>query len=95
MKFHPTPLRSAYTIELDRRGDDRGFFARVFCENEFSEAGLEFKFVQVNKSFSAKKATMRGMHYQLPPKAEVKIVRCVRGALWDVIPDLRPDSPTF
>ena len=95
MKFYPTPLRSACTIELDRRGDDRGFFARVFCENEFSEAGLVSKFVQVNESFSAKKGTMRGMHYQLPPKAEVKVVRCVRGALWDVILDLRPDSPTF
>ena len=91
MKFHPTPLRDAYTIELERRGDDRGFFARVFCENEFSQAGLESKFVQVNDSLSAKKGTLRGMHYQLPPKAEVKLVRCVRGALWDAILDLRPD----
>ena len=95
MKFHPTPLRDAYTIDLERRGDDRGFFARVFCEKEFSQAGLEPKFVQVNKSLSAKKGTLRGMHYQLPPKAEVKLVRCVRGALWDAILDLRPDSPTF
>jgi dTDP-4-dehydrorhamnose 3,5-epimerase len=95
MKFHPTPLRDAYTIDLERRGDDRGFFARVFCENEFSQAGLESKFVQVNESLSAKKGTLRGMHYQLPPKAEVKLVRCVHGALWDAILDLRPDSPTF
>ena len=95
MKFRPTPLRDAYTVELERRGDDRGFFARVFCENEFSRAGLASKFVQVNNSLSEKKGTLRGMHYQLPPKAEVKVVRCVRGALWDAILDLRPDSPTF
>jgi dTDP-4-dehydrorhamnose 3,5-epimerase len=95
MKFHPAPLRGAYTIELERRGDDRGFFARVFCENEFSAARLTSKFVQVNNSLSREKGTLRGMHYQLPPKAEVKIVRCVRGALWDAILDLRPDSPTF
>ena len=95
MKFHPTPLRGAYTIEIERRGDERGFFARVFCENEFAQAGLVAKFVQVNNSLSAKKGTLRGMHYQLPPKAEVKVVRCVRGALWDAILDLRPDSSTF
>jgi dTDP-4-dehydrorhamnose 3,5-epimerase len=95
MKFHPTPLRDACTIEIERRGDDRGFFARVFCENEFRGAGLQPKFVQVNNSLSARKGTLRGMHYQLPPKAEVKVVRCVRGALWDAILDLRPDSPTF
>lgn len=95
MKFHPTPLRDAYTIDLECRGDHRGFFARVFCECEFSKAGLVSNFVQVNESLSAKRGTLRGMHYQLPPKAEVKLVRCVRGALWDVILDLRPDSPTF
>jgi dTDP-4-dehydrorhamnose 3,5-epimerase len=95
MKFHPTPLKDAYTIELERRGDDRGFFARVFCENEFSQAKLTPKFVQVNNSLSAKKGTLRGLHYQLPPRSEVKVVRCVRGSLWDAIVDLRPDSPTF
>ena len=95
MKFNPTPLRGAYTIELEKRGDERGFFARVFCENEFGKAKLNSKFVQVNDTLSEKRGTLRGMHYQLPPKAEVKIVRCVRGALWDVILDLRPDSPTF
>jgi dTDP-4-dehydrorhamnose 3,5-epimerase len=94
MLFRPTPLRGAFVIELDRRGDDRGFFARVFCENEFSRASLACKFVQVNNSLSGKKGTLRGMHYQLPPKSEVKLVRCIRGALWDVILDLRPDSPT-
>lgn len=95
MKFHPTPLKGAYTIEPERRGDDRGFFARVFCQSEFTEAGLTPQFVQVNNSLSAKKGTLRGLHYQLAPKAEVKIVRCIRGALWDAIVDLRPDSPTF
>jgi dTDP-4-dehydrorhamnose 3,5-epimerase len=95
MKFHPTLLRGAYTVEVEKRGDDRGFFARMFCENEFSQVGLVPKFVQVNNSLSAKKGTLRGMHYQLPPRAEVKLVRCVRGALWDAILDLRPDSPTF
>jgi len=95
MKFHPTPLKGAYTIEPERRGDERGFFARVFCQNEFVQTGLTPQFVQVNNSLSAKKGTLRGLHYQLAPKAEVKVVRCVRGALWDAIVDLRPDSPTF
>lgn len=95
MKFHKTPLVGAHLIELERRGDDRGFFARLFCEREFGAAGLETRFVQVNNSLSAKKGTLRGLHYQLPPAAEVKVVRCTRGALWDVIVDLRPGSSTF
>jgi dTDP-4-dehydrorhamnose 3,5-epimerase len=95
MKFHPTTLKGAYTIEPERRGDDRGFFARVFCQNEFGATGLTPQIVQANNSLSAKKGTLRGLHYQLAPKAEVKVVRCIRGALWDVIVDLRPDSPTF
>ena len=95
MKFHATSLKGAYTIEPERRGDDRGFFARLFCVNEFDQAGLVRTFVQVNNSLSAKKGTLRGMHYQLPNNAEVKVVRCVKGALWDAIVDLRPDSPTF
>ncbi len=95
IKFHPTPLEGAYLIELERRGDDRGFFARLFCEQEFGEVGLETRFVQVNNSLSARRGTLRGMHYQLPPAAEVKVVRCIRGAIFDVIADLRPDSPSF
>jgi dTDP-4-dehydrorhamnose 3,5-epimerase len=95
MKFEPLPLPGAHLIHLEKRGDDRGFFARVFCENEFSQKGLMSRFVQINNSLSAKKGTLRGMHYQLPPAAEVKVVRCVRGALYDVILDLRPQSPTF
>ncbi len=95
MKFDPTPLEGAYTIELERRGDERGFFARVFCQEEFGRAGLSRNFVQINNSLSRGKGTLRGMHYQLPGSAEVKVVRCIRGSLYDVILDLRPDSRTF
>jgi dTDP-4-dehydrorhamnose 3,5-epimerase len=95
MKFHATPLRGAYTIELEKRGDDRGFFARLFCQHEFEAAGIPMPIVQINNSLSAKAGTLRGMHYQLPPASEIKVVRCIRGALYDVIIDLRPDSPTF
>jgi dTDP-4-dehydrorhamnose 3,5-epimerase len=95
MRFHPSPLPGVCTVEPDRRDDSRGFFARLFCEQEFAAAGLERKFVQINNSLTAKKGTLRGLHYQLPPCAETKLVRCVRGALYDVAVDLRPDSPTF
>lgn len=95
MLFNKTPLDGAYTIDLEKRGDDRGFFARLFCEKEFGAVGLETHFVQINNSTSAKRGTLRGMHFQLPPAAEVKVVRCIKGALFDVIVDLRPDSPTF
>lgn len=95
MKFNKTPLVGAYTIELDRIGDDRGFFARLFCAKEFSNAGLIDSFVQINNSLTRDKGTLRGMHYQLPPSAEVKVVRCIKGSLFDVILDLRPDSPSF
>lgn len=95
MIFNQTPLDGSYTIEIEKRGDDRGFFARLFCEREFAQHGLEARFVQINNSLSAKRGTLRGLHYQLPPAAEVKVVRCVRGALWDVILDLRAGSPTF
>ncbi len=95
MIFTPTPLASAFLIDLEKRGDDRGFFARAFCQNEFSQHGLASSFCQVNNSLSAQKGTLRGMHYQLPPRAETKLVRCVRGALYDMIVDLRVDSPTF
>jgi len=95
MKFNPTGLEGAYTIDLEKRGDERGFFARVFCENEFGELNLSKHFVQVNNSSSAEIGTLRGMHYQLAPAAETKVVRCIKGALWDVILDLRKDSATF
>ncbi len=95
MIFHPTPLTGAYLIEPEKRGDERGFFARVFCENEFAAQSLSTSFVQVNNSLSGDRGTLRGMHYQLPPHSETKLVRCIRGALYDLILDLRPHSPTF
>jgi len=95
MIFNKTPLQDAYTIELERRGDDRGFFARMFCEKEFGDHGLETRFVQVNNSLTSKARTLRGMHYQLAPAAEVKLVRCIKGSLYDVILDLREGSATF
>lgn len=95
MIFKETPIKGAYVIGLEKRGDERGFFARAFCTREFEAQGLVSNFVQVNNSLSANKATLRGMHYQLPPVSEVKVVRCIRGVLYDVILDLREDSPTF
>lgn len=95
MKFTETPLKGAFVIELEKRGDDRGFFARFFCEREFQRHGLNHHIVQINNSLSRFKGTLRGMHYQLAPKAEDKIIRCLRGALFDAIIDLRPESPTF
>jgi dTDP-4-dehydrorhamnose 3,5-epimerase len=95
MIFTPTPLAGAYLIELEKKGDDRGFFARAFCENEFRSHSLISHFCQVNNSLSAQKGTLRGMHYQLPPRAETKVLRCIRGSLHDIILDLRDGSPTF
>ncbi|ESQ89438.1 dTDP-4-dehydrorhamnose 3,5-epimerase [Asticcacaulis benevestitus] len=95
MKYNPTPLEGAYTIELEPRADERGFFSRVYCENEFSTHGLETHYVQFNTSFTQKKHTLRGMHYQLGDSAEVKVIKCIRGSLFDVILDLRQDSETF
>ena len=95
MKFHETPLNGVYVIEPEQRGDSRGWFQRIFCAKEMGEAGLETRFVQANNSFNAESGTLRGLHYQLPPSPEVKIVRCIKGALWDVIVDLRPTSPTY
>ena len=94
MIFEPTPIAGAFLIALEKRGDERGFFARMFCEEEFARAGLESQFKQMNDSYSTKRGTLRGMHYQLPPRAEVKLVRCVRGAVFDVVLDLRPNSPS-
>ena len=95
MIFHKTPLEGAFLIEPEKRGDERGFFARVFCDDEFAAHGLETCFVQANNSFTGKKGALRGMHYQLPPASEVKLVRCIRGGFHDLIVDLRPDSPSF
>ena len=95
MIFTTTPVKGAYVIDLEKRGDDRGFFARAFCQKEFGQHGLVTEFVQVNNSLSPIQGTLRGMHYQLAPHAETKLIRCIRGAFWDVVLDLRPDSPTF
>lgn len=95
MLFTKTPLPGAYLIDLEKRGDDRGFFARAYCQMEFAGNGLIQHFCQVNNSLSAERGTLRGLHYQLSPRAETKVVRCIRGALYDQIIDLRKDSPTF
>lgn len=95
MKFTPTPLKGAFLIDLDKIGDERGFFARFFCENEFKIHGLDPKVAQANFSLSKDKGTLRGLHYQLPPYEETKLVRCLSGSLYDVILDIRRDSPTF
>jgi dTDP-4-dehydrorhamnose 3,5-epimerase len=95
MIFKQTKLRGAYIIKLEPTRDGRGFFARSFCKQEFEEHGLISSIVQCNVSFNKKKGTLRGMHYQVKPHEEVKLVRCTKGAIYDVIIDLRPDSETF
>ena len=95
MRFRELPLSGAWVIELEKRGDHRGFFARTFCADEFAARRLEHQFVQANDSVSATVGSLRGMHYQLHPHSEAKLVRCIRGRLYDVIIDLSPESPTF
>nr|WP_299242814.1 dTDP-4-dehydrorhamnose 3,5-epimerase [uncultured Halomonas sp.] len=95
MIFHETKLKDAWLIELEPRGDQRGFFARTMCKEEFARYGLLNDFVQQNTSFSAQKGTLRGLHYQMQPHGEAKLVRCLRGAIIDIIVDVRADSPTF
>ncbi|MCB4364491.1 dTDP-4-dehydrorhamnose 3,5-epimerase [Hydrogenophaga taeniospiralis] len=95
MIFTETKLSGAYIIDLEKRGDSRGFFARSFCQDEFERHGLVNKVVQTNVSLSKHQGTLRGMHYQESPYAETKLVRCTQGAIYDVIVDIRPESPTF
>jgi dTDP-4-dehydrorhamnose 3,5-epimerase len=95
VKFAPGRVSGCFVVELEKRGDDRGWFARTWCERELAAQGLESRISQVNVGVSRRAGTLRGMHYQLAPHAEVKLVRCSRGALYDVALDLRPDSPTF
>ncbi len=95
MIFKPTPLAGAFVVELERREDERGFFARSFCREEFEAHGLTPVVAQCNVSYNARRGTLRGMHYQSDPHAEAKLVRCTQGAIWDVIVDLRPGSPSF
>jgi dTDP-4-dehydrorhamnose 3,5-epimerase len=93
--FTETKLKGVYLIEPELREDERGFFARAWCQKEFETYGLNPQVAQCNISFNKRKGTLRGMHYQIAPHAEAKLVRCTRGAIFDVIIDLRPDSCTF
>lgn len=95
MIFTETKLKGAFLIDIDKHEDERGFFARSWCMDEFAEQGLNDRLVQCNISFNKKRGTLRGMHYQAQPYEEAKLVRCTMGALYDVIIDLRSDSPTF
>jgi len=95
MIFTETKLKGAFMIDIERREDSRGFFARSFCQQEFEVHGLKPLIAQANIAFNHKKGTLRGMHFQFPPAAETKLVRCTRGAILDIIVDLRPESPTF
>ncbi|MBX3058768.1 MAG: dTDP-4-dehydrorhamnose 3,5-epimerase [Anaerolineae bacterium] len=95
MIFQETPLAGAYVIDIERLEDERGFFARTWCQREYTEHGLSPRLAQCSISFNKQKGTLRGMHYQLPPYAEAKVVRCTRGAIFDAIIDLRPESPTY
>ncbi|MBV6621569.1 MAG: dTDP-4-dehydrorhamnose 3,5-epimerase [Rivularia sp. (in: Bacteria)] len=95
MIFTETELQGAYIIDLERKPDHRGFFARTFCAKELEAHGLKPVVAQCNLSFNHKKGTLRGMHYQTEPAAETKIVRCTKGAIYDVIIDMRPESPTY
>ncbi len=94
MRFHQTGLSGAYLIELELLEDERGFFARTFCREEFAARGLNPEVAQCNLSYNARKNTLRGMHYQAEPHAEAKLVNCLKGAVYDVIIDLRPRSST-
>jgi dTDP-4-dehydrorhamnose 3,5-epimerase len=93
--FTATPIACAYIVDIDRKYDERGFFARLWCQQEFEEHGLNPRMVQCNVSLNVHKGTLRGMHYQLEPHAEAKLVRCTRGSLYDVVVDLRPESASF
>ena len=95
MIFTETRLEGAFIIGIEPREDSRGFFARAFCQHEFSDYGLKPVIAQANIAFNRARGTLRGMHFQYPPSAETKLVRCTRGAILDIIVDLRPESPTY
>jgi dTDP-4-dehydrorhamnose 3,5-epimerase len=95
MTFHETSLQGVFEIHLEPKSDDRGFFARCWCEKEWEANGLNPKTVQCSVSFNARQGTLRGIHYQAAPCPETKVVRCTKGAIYDVVVDLRPQSPTF
>lgn len=95
MKFERTQLVDARVVELEPLEDERGYFARAWCDREFALAGIDMTVAQINLSGTARKGTIRGMHFQLPPAPEAKFIRCIRGSILDVIVDIRPDSPTY
>ncbi len=95
MDFRHTNIEGAYAISINKREDERGFFARLFCQDEFKAAGIASDVVQANLSHNAYSGTVRGMHYQIEPAPETKLIRCIRGSIHDVIVDLRPHSPSF
>jgi dTDP-4-dehydrorhamnose 3,5-epimerase len=95
MIFTETKLKGAFILDLERREDNRGFFARAFCQKEFEQHGLKPVIAQANVAFNKRKGTLRGMHFQFPPAAETKLVKATRGAILDIIVDLRPESPTY
>jgi dTDP-4-dehydrorhamnose 3,5-epimerase len=95
MTFHETPLPGAWLLEPERIEDERGFFARTFCRDELAKRGLDPSVAQCSVSYNHRRGTLRGLHFQSAPHEEVKLVRVTHGAVWDVIVDLRPDSPTF
>jgi len=95
MIFTATPLRGAHLVDIEKHEDERGFFARSWCGREFEAHGLNPRLAQCNISFNPHRGTLRGLHFQVKPHEEAKLVRCTRGSIFDVIVDLRPDSPTF
>jgi dTDP-4-dehydrorhamnose 3,5-epimerase len=95
MLFNSTPLVGAYTVDISKNVDNRGFFARAFCGKEMIDVGLKPEVMQANLCYTTRRGTLRGLHYQVPPVTETKFIRCVRGAIYDVIVDMRPNSPTY
>jgi dTDP-4-dehydrorhamnose 3,5-epimerase len=95
MRFNKTSINGVYLIDLDLFEDERGWFARTFCKNEFEKIGFTEEWVQVNHSFTKRRGTLRGLHFQNPPNTEIKLVRCIAGKIFDVAVDLRINSPTF
>lgn len=95
MKFTPTPIQGAFLIDMEPRADDRGMFARLFCQREFQSHGIETNYVQTNVSLCAKRGTVRGLHWQCHPHGEAKLSRCTRGEIYEAFVDLRPESPSY
>lgn len=95
MHIHPGQLPGVFRIEPDRRGDERGWFARTYCEREFAERGLNTRWAQTNATRTLHRGILRGLHWQAEPHPEIKLIRCTRGRVWDVVVDVRPESPTF